>query len=65
MHQHGRQVGVDAMMAKLHQPDRAIAAAVQVGGKIAQDFIRVLVLVVDQSCKVALGVEHGMPCRSL
>ncbi len=53
MHQHGGQFGVDAMMAKLHQPDRAIAAAVQVGGKFAQDFIRVLMLVVDQSCKVA------------
>ena len=46
-------------MAELHHPDRAIAACVQVGGEVAQDFVGVLILLIDQGCKVALRVKHG------
>lgn len=49
------------MVAKLHQPDRAIAAMVQIGGKIPQDPVGVLMLVVDQGCEVTQGVEHDRP----
>ena len=47
-------------MAKLKQADRAIAALDQLDGKIAQDPVRILVLLIDQSREVALGVEHGI-----
>lgn len=45
-------------MAELHQTDRAIAACVQVGRKIVQDLVRILILLVDQRRKVALRVKH-------
>ena len=60
MHQHGGEIAVGAVMAKLNQADRAIAALVQLDGKIAQDPVRILVLLIDQSREVALGVEHGI-----
>jgi len=48
MDQHGRQFRrIEAMMAELHQPNGAISARVQVGRKFAQDFIRILILLVD------------------
>jgi hypothetical protein len=47
-------------MAKLNQANGAIAALVQLDGKIAQDPVRILLLLIDKSRKVALGVEHGI-----
>ena len=65
MHQHGGEIAVVTVMAKLNQADRAIAALVQLDGKIAQDPVRILVLLIDQSREVALGVEHGISRVSL
>jgi len=57
--QHGRQLRcIDAMMAELDQSDRAISARIQIGGKPAQDLIRILILLVEQGSKIALGVKH-------
>jgi hypothetical protein len=60
MDQHGRHVRhIGAMAAELNQPDRAVTACVQAGGEFSQDSVRVLAGLIDQCCKVALGVEHG------
>jgi hypothetical protein len=49
------------MMAGLNQPDGAISASPEVGGKFAQDLVGILVLFVDQRRKIALGIKHGAP----
>jgi hypothetical protein len=60
--QHGGQFRrVEAMMAKLNQPDRAMALGVQVGRELAQDFVRILILLIDQRREVALGIKHDGP----
>jgi hypothetical protein len=46
------------MMAELDQTDCAIAASIQIGGKPAQDFVRVLILLVNQGGEVALRIKH-------
>ena len=48
-------------MAQLNQPDRPIAATVQVGGEVAQDSIGVFIVFIDKGGKVALRVEHEVP----
>jgi hypothetical protein len=60
--QHGGQFRrVEAMMTELNQPDRAIALGIQVGCEFPQDFIRILILLVNQRREVALGVKHDRP----
>jgi hypothetical protein len=58
------------MMAELNKSNGAVAARVQVGRKFAQDFVRVLILLVDQRRKVALGIKQEAPssvryCRAI
>src|SRR3984885_10913047 len=48
-------------MAQLDQPDRPITAAVEVGGEVAQDSIRVFIAFIDKCGKIALRVEHEAP----
>jgi len=48
-------------MAQLNQPDRPIAAAIQVGGEVAQDSIGVVIAFIDEGGKIALRVEHEVP----
>ena len=54
--QYSRQAGVGAL-ACLHHADDAEAPSVQIGGKAAQDRVRILVRAVDKGGKVALGIE--------
>ena len=43
MDQHGRQFRrIEAVVTELNQPNRTISARVQVGRKVAQDFVRIL-----------------------
>src|SRR6185295_7808533 len=37
------------------------ATRIQLRGEVAQDRVGVVVVVIDQGCKIALGVEHGAP----
>jgi hypothetical protein len=50
--------GNDGRVDKSHG---AIAAPVQVGGEIAQDFVRILMLLIDECRQIALGVKHDTP----
>jgi hypothetical protein len=62
MEQHGGQFWrIDTMVAELNQPDRPISAASEVGGKIAQHSVRVLILVIDQRRQIALRIKHDEP----
>jgi hypothetical protein len=66
MHQKGRQLpGIGTIMAQLNQPDRPIAAAVQVGGEVAQDSIGVLIAFIDEGGKIALRVDMRCLLRGL
>jgi hypothetical protein len=49
------------MMAELNKSHGAIAARIQVGGEIAQDFVRILMPLIDECRQIALGVKHGAP----
>jgi hypothetical protein len=65
MDQHGGQFWrIDTMVAELNQPDRPISAAAEVGGKTAQYFVRILILIIDQRGEIALGVKHDEPSFS-
>ena len=62
VNQHRRQFRrIGAVVACLHQPDRAIAAAVQIGSEFAQDLVGILVPLVDHGGEVALRVKHHAP----
>jgi hypothetical protein len=64
--QRGRPWRVKAMAADLNETDCANAACVQIGGKFAQDPVRIVVCLVDEGGEVALGVEHdGHSCWRL
>src|SRR3981189_969781 len=56
MEQHGGQFCIDTMVAVLNQPDRPVPSASEVGGKIAQHAVRVLIPVIDQRRQIALGI---------
>jgi hypothetical protein len=52
---------IGTMVAELNQPDRPVSPAAEVGGKAAQHLVRILILVIDQRRKIALGVKHDEP----
>jgi hypothetical protein len=59
MQQHGGEFRrIDAVMAELNEAYGAISARIQIGRKSSQDFVGVLIAVVNQRGQIALGVKH-------
>jgi hypothetical protein len=48
-------ISTETMMAALNDTYRATAVCIEVMGEFTHDFVRVLMLLVDQSGKIALG----------
>jgi len=51
-------------LTRLHHADDANAAHLQVTREVAQDRVRILMLIVDESSEVALSVKHGLSPRN-
>jgi hypothetical protein len=59
MQQHDGKFGrIEAVMTELDEADGPISARVQIGRKFTQDFVGILIAIVNQRRQIALGVKH-------